>query len=230
MYERELIIRKKLEELSEENYKLFSQKIIPNCDNIIGVRIPIIRKLALEIIKDKPLEFLKYSHNEIYYEEVMLKCIIIGNLKEDIYIILEQIEIILPKITNWSLCDTLCCELKIVKKYKEILWDKLNDYIKTNKPYYIRFSIVIMLNYYINNKYLTKLFNIFELVDNQDYYVRMAIAWAVSKCYTEFRNETINYLKNSTLDNFTYNKSLQKITESLKVSKEEKEYIKSMKR
>ena len=39
----------------------------------------------------------------------------------------------------------------------------------------------------------------------------------------------LNYLKENNLDYFTYNKSLQKICESLKVSKEEKNIIRGMK-
>ena len=46
--------------------------------------------------------------------------------------------------------------------------------------------------------------------------MRMAVAWAVSICFREFPEETMTYLETAALDQFTYEKSLQKITESLK--------------
>ncbi len=58
----------------------------------------------------------------------------------------------------------------------------------------------------------------------------MAVAWAISMCYVKFEDITLEYLNNNNLDDFTYNKSLQKICESLKIDKERKVLIKSMKR
>ena len=112
-------VRQKLFDLAEEKYQKFSASLIPNCNNLIGVRIGNIRKLSKEIVKSGyALEYLKEG-KEDYFEEVMLKGLIIGNLKEDIEVVLEQAKIFIPKISNWSLCDSFCCELKIVKKNRE---------------------------------------------------------------------------------------------------------------
>ncbi len=229
MYNKEIEVRNKLEELSEVKYKEFSEKLIPNCENIIGVRIPSIRKIAKEITKDNPLEYLSEAE-DIYFEETMLKGLIIGNLKEDIHIVINQIELFLPKVTNWSLCDSLCCELKITKKHMEEMWDFLEKCINTEKTYYIRFAVVMMLDFYVNEKYLNELFKVFDSIKNEDYYVKMAVAWAISKCFTTYEQETMKYLIKTKIDDETYNKALQKIRESLKVSKEMKEKIKLMKR
>lgn len=69
-----------------------------------------------------------------------------------------------------------------------------------------------------------------QQVRQEDYYVNMAQAWAVSICYREFPKETLPFLKENTLNDFTHNKAIQKITESLKVSAEEKEYVRTLKR
>ncbi|MPN03683.1 hypothetical protein SDC9_150915 [bioreactor metagenome] len=58
----------------------------------------------------------------------------------------------------------------------------------------------------------------------------MAVAWAVSYAYIDFPEKTLAFLKNNNLDNFTYNKSLQKIIESNRVSKEDKDLMRSMKK
>lgn len=58
----------------------------------------------------------------------------------------------------------------------------------------------------------------------------MAVAWAISIAYIKFPKETMELLKHNELDDFTYNKALQKIIESYRVSDEEKEKIRKMKR
>ncbi|HCD43635.1 MAG TPA: DNA alkylation repair protein, partial [Lachnoclostridium sp.] len=72
--------------------------------------------------------------------------------------------------------------------------------------------------------------NVLDSVRHDGYYVKMAVAWAISMCYVQFPEQTLFYLKNNSLDDFTYNKALQKITESLKVDKETKKQIRVMKR
>ena len=52
------------------------------------------------------------------------------------------------------------------------------------------------------------------------YYARMAMAWMISLCFIKFPQKTMEYLKHSTLDNWTYNKALQKTIESFRVDKE----------
>ncbi len=220
-------VRNKLIELKEEKYRNFSIKLIPGCENLLGVRIPILRKLAKDIIKEDYQRFL--DSEEIYFEEIMLKGFIINNLKVSNEKKFELIKWYIPKITNWSLCDSFCSSLKIKEEEKEDYFKLIKTYLKSNQVYEIRFAVVTMLGYYIDKKYLKETFKMFDSIKNDDYYVKMAVAWAVSMCYVKYKEETIEYLKNNKLDKWTYNKTLQKICESLKVTKEEKDMIKSMK-
>ena len=43
-------IRKELEIIAEENYRIFAAKLIPNIDNLLGVRLPKLRKIAKKIV------------------------------------------------------------------------------------------------------------------------------------------------------------------------------------
>ena len=155
---------------------------------------------------------------------------IIGLKKEDISIIKKDIENFVPKIDNWAVCDTFCSGLKIIKKYPEDFWKFLEKYLKSNKEFEIRFAIVIILNYYINEKYLSNVLEILNNIRHEGYYVKMAVAWAVSICYIKYPKITMEFLKDCNLDNFTYNKSIQKIIESYRVKNEDKEILKKMKR
>ncbi len=58
----------------------------------------------------------------------------------------------------------------------------------------------------------------------------MAIAWLISMCYIKFKGRTLTYLKNNKLDDWTYNKAIQKIIESNRVSIEDKNLLRGMKR
>lgn len=86
----------------------------------------------------------------------------------------------------------------------------------------------MVLNYFINNEYLYKLFNIFDSINNKDYYAEMAIAWAISMCYINYPNETMAYLCKCNISDFTYNKSIQKVCESKKVPQDIKKHSKSL--
>ncbi len=227
MYERETEIRKELFALADDQFKEFAISLIPGCDNLIGVRIPQLRKIAKKIAKDNPIDYLDNA-NDIYFEETMLKALIIGNTNEYIEVILEQIALYVPKITNWSLCDSFCNELKIVRQHKERVWKFLQRYHQSSSAYEIRFAVVMFLFHYMEKKYLDDILFICDVITHDDYYVKMAVAWCLQVCYVNFPAETMEYLNENNLDDFTYNKALQKIRESLKVDKATKELIKTM--
>ena len=149
---------------------------------------------------------------------------------EDINTILKYVEKYVPKIYNWAICDTFCAGLKITKKYKKEMWEFIQKYLKSDKEFEIRFAIVMILDYYIDEQYLQKDFEIFEQIKNECYYVKMAIAWAISICLINYYDETIKYLKQCKLDNWTYNKSIQKAIESYRISDDKKEFLRKLKK
>ena len=165
-----------------------------------------------------------------YYEEIMLQGMLIGQAKLDFNEIIKYIKDFIPKINNWAVCDTFCTSLKITKKHKEKMWDFIQKYIKSDKEFHIRFGIVLILNYYIDEDYLYKDFKIFDSIKSDKYYVQMAVAWAISFCLIKFYDKTIEYLKNSKIDKFTYNKSIQKAIESYRITKEQKEFLRTLKK
>ena len=150
--------------------------------------------------------------------------------KKDFYTIIKEIENFVPKIDNWAVCDVFCAGLKITKKNKEKMWNFIKLYLKSDKEFEIRFGVVMLLDYYIEEKYLNQIFKMFNEIKSTDYYVQMAIAWAISICIIKYYNETLEYLKNAKLDNFTYNKALQKGIESYRITPEQKQVLRSLKK
>ncbi|MDF2537186.1 MAG: alkylation repair protein [Herbinix sp.] len=222
-------IKEELKELAEEKYRIFSASLIPGKENVLGVRLPLLRKLAVRIAKGDWQDYLNQAQDDTM-EEVMLQGMVIGTIKTDIEVILKLTEEFIPKIDCWSVCDSFCGSLKIVKDNRERVWKFLQQYFNSDQEYDIRFGVVMLLGYYVLPEYYEKAFTIFDNIKQEGYYVKMAVAWAISTYYTSFPDQTLDYLKRCNLDDFTYNKALQKITESLKVDLKTKEIIRSMKR
>lgn len=225
-------IKQELIQMSDSKYKSFHSNLCPGINNILGIRVPILREYAKKIIKKYSFEELINNIDDEYYEEIMLQGMLIGlNSKEDFNVIKKYIEDYIPKIDNWAICDTFCAGLKIVNKNKENMWDFIKQYLDSDKEFYLRFAIVIILDYYIEEKYLEEIFRIFNNIQSEYYYVKMAIAWAISISLIKYYDKTINYLKNnSKIDKWTYNKSLQKAIESYRITKSQKELLKNMKK
>ena len=220
-------IRIQLGDLAESDYQKFSASLLPNVKNVLGVRLPILRKLAKKISASDWQSFLNITPK--YMEEVMLQGMVIGLVAKNMQD-LQLIKDFVVKIDNWSVCDSFCCGLKFVKSYKQDVFDFLQPYLKSKKEYELRFGFVMLLNYYVEEDYLDKIFAIVDEFSSKDYYAQMAVAWLVSICYVKYPALSEEYLKKSKLDDFTYNKSIQKIIESNRIEKSEKQRLKKYKR
>lgn len=222
-------IKTQLEQLKDMNLKAFSSKLLPGVKNILGVRLPDLRKIAMQLADCEWETYLSHAVDDTY-EEIMLQGMVLGYAKGDLKMKQEYLQTFISKINNWSVCDSACATIKLAKEQPEEMWEFLQEYLYSDKEYYVRFALVQMLNYYVNQDYLSRVLAAADSVHLDYYYVKMAQAWVVSICYRDFPEETLPYLKENHLDNFTHNKAIRKITESLKVSEEEKECIRALKR
>ena len=144
----------------------------------------------------------------------------------------EQIENYVKLIDNWAVCDVFCAGLKQVKKHKEEMWQYIEKYLNSKKEYEVRFAVVIMLDFYIEEKYIEKVLERLRKIKHEGYYAKMAVAWAYSICFIKFYEKTKEEFKNinkKTLDKFIYNKSLQKAIESYRLNNKQKEELRKMK-
>lgn len=222
-------IRQKLYEMQDLKYKEFHSSLCPNVDNIIGVQIPKLRNIAKELAILNPTEYIELEDITLY-EEKVIQGLLIGMSKLSIQETKKYLKKFIPKIDSWAVCDVVCSGLKIASKNQKEMWDFLENYINSNEEFEIRFVLVMYLDYYLNDEYIDRVIKNITKIKSDKYYVQMAIAWLLSVGYIKQKEKTLDYLKNNQLDNFTHNKTLQKIVESYRVSKDEKEYIKTLKR
>ena len=223
-------IKERLEELSDKKYKEFHSSLCPNSNEIIGVRVPDLRNLAKEIVKTSDVEMYLKNAKDDTYEERLLQGMVLGLWKIDINSFVKYLEKFIPKINSWAVCDVSVAGFKIIKKNKEYIWKFINKYLNSDKEFELRCVIVIMLDFYITEDYIDKVLEILNSIKNDAYYVKMAIAWTLQVAFVKFPEKTMKLLKNNDIDDWTYNKALQKIVESYRVDNDTKEQIKKMKR
>ena len=223
-------IQKELFNLADEKYKKFHSSLCPNTDNIMGVKVPLLRNYARNIYRNENWkEYLNFE--PVFYEEKVIQGMLIGvNTKENIGTIQNYIKDYIPKIDSWAVCDTFVAGLKITKKYPKEMWSFIQKYLKSEKEFELRFGIVMLLDYYITDKYIDDIFKILNDIKHEGYYVKMAVAWALSVCYIKFPEKTYKFLLNDNLDDFTHNKAIQKIRESYRVTKQDKEELKKLRK
>jgi len=222
----ENLVKVRLLEESEEEYRKFSSSLLPGINNVLGVRLPKLRKFAKELLNYDYNSFL--NHAEKYMEEVMLQGMLIGLIKELPETKLKRIKIFLPKIDNWSVCDSFCCSLKFTKTNQKLVWDYISTLITSEKEYYVRFALVMMLDYFVNEQYIDKVLEAIIAVKHDGYYAKMAAAWAMSICYIRFPLKTTPYMEkltNKEIKTIT----VRKICDSYQVSKEDKKKLKQLK-
>lgn len=218
-----------LQHLAEDGYRNFHANLVPGIEDILGVRLPILKKIAKEIAKGNYRSYLALAQSN-HYEEIMLQGLVIGFIKTDIDTMLALVADFVPKIHCWSVCDSFASGLHLIKKHKEKGYAFLQPYAFAEEEYEIRFAFVMLMDYFMEEAYLQRIFALIEQAKKETYYVKMAIAWLLSVAYIKFPGETLAYLQKNTLDDFTYRKALQKIIESNRVSDEDKNMMRQMKK
>lgn len=227
-----MTVKENLLQLAGDGNKKFTESLHPGIEHVLGIRIPALRRLAAQIAKDDWQSYLRTA-DTYYMEERMLQGMVIGHLKmKDTEEYLALVAKFIPLINSWSVCDTFdfCGKQRFVDKNKEKVWQFLEQWMASDKEYEIRFGVVMAMGHYIDEEYIDKVLQWMDRISHEGYYVKMAVAWSLSVCYVKFPEKTMNYLKKNHLDDFTYNKALQKIVESYRVSAEDKEVIRSMRR
>ena len=229
-------IKNKLLSLADHKLLEFEKSLNMKSENEsvkqLGVRVPLLRSYAKELSKQYDLEYLMTNIEEEYYEELMLKGFLIGSYKNLTCLEFQKyIQYFVPKIFDWGICDTFCASLKLAKKYPEETWKLLKKYLKSKKEFEVRFALVMILDYFIDEAHLDEIYQIINRVNLEKYYVKMANAWLISYCVIKFYDRTLAYFKSDCqVDDWTFQKGIQKSIESYRVSEEQKEELRKLRR
>lgn len=222
-------IQKRLLELSDEKNADFSAKLTPGIDRekFLGVRIPASRKLAKEIIKENEHKDFLNSLPHKYYDENILHSILISEIK-DYDECIKYIDEFLPYVNNWAVCDTM--SPKAFKNKHERLMNDILRWVDSDQTYTIRFGLKILMAHFLDNDFKNEYLKIPAKIKSDEYYINMMIAWFYATALAKQWDSTIVYIENGVLDKWVHNKAIQKARESYRITAEQKEYLKSLKK
>ncbi len=221
-------VKEELFKLQDKDYKEFQSKLIPNinCESIIGVRTPDLKELAKRMYKDNNYSSFLEELPHTYYEENQLHGFILGMVK-DYDECIGLVNKFLPYIDNWSTCDQTVPKSFI--KNKDLLINEIKKWIKSEKTYTIRFGVGMLMRAYLDEDFKEEYLDMVSKIRSNEYYVNMMIAWYFATALTKQYDSAIKYIENNRLDTWVHNKTIQKAVESYRISKEEKNYLKSLK-
>lgn len=241
---------------ADPEYKEFHQRLIPtiNKDSVLGLRSPLAQKIAKKYANTDTGERFLDSLPHKYYDENIVHAFMLCSLKCSKENLTKRIVRFLPFIDNWAVCDGLACHLKHFFALKDemlgfamscidlsVYGDIPTCFLSpSSTTYTIRFGLVCLLTYYIEDKYLENIFavckDIGELCGSNpkptdySYYVSMAVAWLVSFCLIKEYNRSVSLIEGKSLPKWIHNKSIQKACESYRIDKDKKTYLRSLKK
>lgn len=217
-----------LQSLQDLKYRDFQSKLIPTIDKstIIGVRMPDLRKLAKKIDENEAKIFMQ-DLPHTYYEENMLQSILISNMKnyDDC---IDHLERFLPFVDNWAVCD--CISPKIFTENTDKLIEKIKLWAKSSHTYTVRVAICLLMKYFLDEKFKVEYLKIATRIRSEEYYVNMMVAWFFATALAKQWDDVIFVLEDNLLDEWTHNKTIQKARESFRITPEQKQYLKSLKK
>lgn len=221
-------IRAELFKMQDINYRDFNSKLIPTVDkeSMIGIRTPDLKKYAKQLGKSSDvIEFLQTLPHK-YFDENQLHAFIISEIK-DFKNCIDEINRFLPYIDNWATCDQL--SPKVFKKHHNELLEYIKDWLKSDKVYTLRFGIGMLMEHFLDEDFDIIYTETVSNIRSDEYYVNMMIAWYFATALAKRYESILPFIEKRSLDIWTHNKAIQKAVESLRISDEKKEYLKSLK-
>ncbi|MBU5430478.1 DNA alkylation repair protein [Kineothrix sp. MSJ-39] len=220
-------LQKQLFSMQDLAYRDFHSNLMPGIDKntIIGIRTPQLRKFAKQLAQTEEAEqFLRQLPHQ-YYEENNLHMMLITQIKE-YESCLAEVERFLPYVDNWATCDLPVP--KCFEKHKKELITVIRKWISSEKTYIVRYGIGLLMRLYLDGDFDPVYLELVTAVRSEKYYVNMMIAWYLATALAKQWEETIPYLEEHRLPEWVHRKTIQKAIESYRITKEQKEYLRSL--
>lgn len=215
-------------EKQDSAYADFLARLTPSVsrERIIGVRAPDIKKLAARMDSRDALSFF-YALPHHYLEENLLHGALIARCCKTYGDALQRVNAFLPYIDNWAVCDTL--SPPSFKKEPEKLYAEVKTWLASGRVYTVRFGLICLMRFFLGENYRP---DALELAAGAkgDYYIDMAAAWFFCEALIKRWEDAIKWIEKGALSSSVHNKAIQKARESFRITPQQKEYLKSLKR
>ncbi len=223
-------IKDRLISLSEADYKAFNEKLKPSNSLVIGVRMGHLRKIAKELAKRDWRKYVLSIEETDSYEEKLISGMSIYYSKSDIDEKIEYTEKVMPFVDGWAICDCICSTVKLKEHEKEVFWNYCKKCALSGEEFRSRVGLIAILNQFIEESRMKEIFSIITNIEYRGYYDSMGAAWLLAQCMTLYPETTFEFMKNNTLNDWVYNKSITKMRESYRINREMKDTLKLMMR
>ena len=222
-------VTERLFALADEGYRRFQIPLLPSVapERIIGVRTPVLRKLAKELTGTAEAEAFLRDLPHTYYEENQLHAFLVEQMR-DYDACIAAIDAFLPYVDNWSTCDGW--SPKVLKKHPEELLCNIRRWMASELPYTVRFGIGMLQRYFLDERFDSAYLDWVAAIDREEYYVRMMVAWYFATALAKQYEAALPYIDAGRLPTWTHNKAIQKAVESYRVTPEHKAYLKTLKK
>lgn len=222
-------ITRELINSADEKYKAFHSSLVPNIDKstLLGVRAPICKAIAKKYASTAQGKAFLADLPHSYYDENIVHGYMLGFLRCDSLI--EYIRAFLPCMDNWGVVDCTVSNLKSFFKKPDDVYDFVLECLSSSEEYTIRFGIVSLLCYYLDDVHAQMAIGQVKKIHSDKFYVKMAQAWFFATALTKHYELTLPVIEARELDVWVHNKSIQKARESLRVPREHKDYLNSLK-
>lgn len=215
----------KLSSLAEPEYGDFVAKGAPSDYPVLGVRVPAIRRLAAEISDEEMSEYLENVEPKSREEVHLFSFLLARRMKKNG---LDKVEFFkhVSRFDSWEMVDLFCSSLKFAKKNREE-WLEIIDELLNGSEFSVRMGLVLLLDYYVDSEYIEVVFErIIRVQNREEYYVKMAVAWLLQKCFVYFPDLTFVFMKSAKLPKWITRKAISKIQDSYRIDEEWKKRAK----
>ena len=222
-------IRAQLVALQDKEYQVFHSRLMPTLppETVIGVRVPLLRKLAKQLADTPEAEVFLQELPHFYYEENALHAFLLEHVR-DYGIALAATERFLPYVDNWAVCD--CFSPKVFAQHKPELLPAIRRWLSSDRTYTVRYGIGMLMRYYLDDAFRPEYLAWVAAVHSEEYYVNMMIAWYLATALAKQWEAAIPYLEKRVLSDWVHRKTIQKAVESYRITPEQKVYLKSLRR
>lgn len=220
-------IQKQLFALQDKSYQAFQSKLMPTvpAEKVIGVRIPVLRRLAKQLAGTPQAEAFLCSLPHEYYEENNLHAFLLENIR-DYDTALAETEKFLPCIDNWATCDCFCP--KVFAKHREELLGPVRRWLDSGRVYTMRYAMNMLMRYYLDESFRPEYLAWVAGVHSGEYYLNMMRAWYFATALAKQPDAALPWLTEKRLDVWTHNKTIQKAVESYRIPAEMKQLLRGL--
>ena len=216
-----------LKQNSNKTFDEFNNKIVNSGVTTIGCTVPFVRKLARVCTVDEVENFPVHK----YFEVDLLRGIVVSTSKIPFEQKSQHLLAFAEIIENWAVCD--CSTVKVPKTEMTQYFEFFCGMLQSSQPFVCRYGVVNLMSNYLDDEHIDHVFEALATITQWGhYYVDMGVAWLIATAMAKCRDKTVEYMEGdgkNVLNKFTYNKALQKMRDSYRISPEDKMWTYTMK-